>query len=338
MSEYDASWSPDGSRVAFVRQSATRQGNGAATEQPALYVWAPGNGTPQRIASCSHWCWDGKFEWSPDNRQIALVVDEKNGYTAIKVMNADGSGVHTICDVKRCGGYLGGPTWSPDGRRLVFSEGTFGAHGIEPPGAIWIANADGSGLEQLTQPNCPAVGLLEPSARGCAIDGGPAWSPNGRLIAFIRRSAALPGYPRRTAPQRVPGIEVMRADGSHLHRITTCSGSRDFGCYAYGPIAWAPNGKAIAYTPAASDRPSSFRITTLAGKTTTIRTCVVGGSGCLSPYELTWSPNGKHLAFVSRKGTTPSIWVIGRDGGGLHRVSRGGACCLAWVRNDSLSG
>jgi Tol biopolymer transport system component len=136
----------------------------------------------------------------------------------------------------------------------------------------------------------------------------------------------------------VPGIEVMRADGSHLHRITTCSGSRDFGCYAYGPIAWAPNGKAIAYTPAASDRPSSFRITTLAGKTTTIRTCVVGGSGCLSPYELTWSPNGKHLAFVSRKGTTPSVWAIGRDGGGLHRVSRGGACCLAWVRNDSLSG
>jgi Tol biopolymer transport system component len=332
-SEYDASWSPDGSRVAFVR---ARPGYGVAAGQPALYVWTPGSGTAQQIASCSHWCWDGKFEWSPDNRQIAFVRDEKNGYTAIKVMNADGSGVHTICDVKRCGGYLGGPTWSADGRRLVFSEGTLGAHGIEPPGAIWIANADGSGLKQLTQPNCPAVGPLRPSARGCAIDGGPAWSSNGRLIAFTRRSAALPGYPQGAAPRREPGIEVMRADGSHLHRITTCSGSRDFGCYVYGPIAWAPSGKAIAYTPDVSDQPSSFRITSLAGKTTTIRTCV--GSRCMSPVQLTWSPNGKQLAFVTGFRGTPSVWVIGRDGDGLQRVSRGGHCCLAWVRNASLTG
>ena len=336
-SEYNASWSADGSRVVFFRRPPTRQDKGADAEPPGIYVWSPGHGTPQRIASCSYYCRRYSFAWSPDNRQIAFLSE--GGNAAIKEKNADGSGVHTVCGVTRCGQGLDDPNWSPDGRRLVFSNQNGGpsTEGYTSPRAIWIANADGSGVRQLTQPNC-SVAMLGPDSRGCAVDTGPVWSPNGRLIAFARSNARIPYLPHATGPARLPGIEVMRADGSHLHRISTCRGSAEFWCYFHLPIAWAPDGKAIAYTQVSSDHPSSFRITTLAGKTTTIRTCVVAGSGCLSPYELTWSPNGKQLAFVSRKGTTPSIWVIGRDGGGLHRVSRGGVCCLAWVRNDSLSG
>jgi len=335
-SEYGATWSPDGSRVLFFRRPATRLGKDAAKEQPGIYVWTPGGGAPQRIASCLFYCRRYGFAWSRDNRQIAFLSDA--GSAAIKVMNADGSGLHTVCDVKRCGQGLGDPTWSPDGRRLVFSSGSGPpfANGYISPAAIWIANADGSGVEQLTQPHCNVAGVLGPKSRGCAVDTGPAWSPNGRLIAFARSDALVSWLPHATEPARLPSIEVMRADGSHLHSIATCTRPRDFGCYIHGPIAWAPDGKAVAYTPVSSDHPSSFRITTLAGKTTTIRTCV--GQGCLTPYELTWSPNGKWLAFVSRNGTTPSVWVIGRDGKGLHRVSRGGLCCLAWVRNTSLSG
>jgi Tol biopolymer transport system component len=331
--ELNATWSPDGSRVVFFRRPAATKETDGAEALPGIYVWVPGGGTPQRIASCSVYCHWYSFAWSPDNRQIAFVSE--GGDAAIKVMNADGSGIHTVCDAKRCGGYLSGPTWSPDGR-LVFADWVLGAHGIEPPGAVWIANADGSGVKQLTQPNCPAASTLRPSARGCARDGGPVWSPNGRLIAFIRTRAALPGYPQGMAPRRAPSIEVIRADGSHLRSISLCNGARHLGCYVSGPIAWAPDGKAIAYTQAASDHPSSFRITTLAGKTTTVRTCV---SRCMSPSGLTWSPNGKRLAFVATFRTTNrSVWVIGRDGDGLHRVSRGGSCCLAWVRNASLSG
>jgi Tol biopolymer transport system component len=336
-SEYDASWSPDGSRVLFFSRSPQRQGKGAAEEPPGLYVWTPGGDTPKRIASCSYYCRRYDFQWSPDNRQIAFLSEA--GKEAIKVMNADGSDVHTICGVERCGQGLDDPAWSPDGRRLVFDTKDIGpgVDGYNPPRAIWIANADGSGVRQLTQPNC-SMATLGPHSRVCAIDTGPAWSPNGRLIAFARTSALLASFPQATVHAPLPGIEVMRADGSHLHSISTCIRRTDFGCYVRLPIAWAPDSKAIAYTPVVSDHASSFRITTLAGKTTTIRTCVVAGSGCLSPSELTWSPNGRRLAFVTRFGTSPSVWVIGRDGDGLHRVSRGGLCCLAWVRNPSLSG
>src|SRR5262249_44402961 len=74
-SEYDASWSPDGSRVLFFRRPATRQGTGAADVQPGIYVWTPGHGTPQRIAPCSYYCRRYNFVWSPDNRQIAFLND-----------------------------------------------------------------------------------------------------------------------------------------------------------------------------------------------------------------------------------------------------------------------
>ena len=117
--ESDPTWSADGSRVVFTRQSTTGKKNGAVTFQVGLYTWAPGHGGPQRIASCEYdFCPQREFAWSPDDRQIAFV----SGDAAIEVMNADGRGVHTVCDATRCGQGLAMPVWSPDGRKLVFSN------------------------------------------------------------------------------------------------------------------------------------------------------------------------------------------------------------------------
>src|SRR5207245_1946302 len=137
------------------------------------------------------------------------------------VMNADGSGVHTVCEAKRCGHGLATPLWSPDGGKLVFSNegpspfrqgacGCSGATGASsatawtPSSSVWIANADGSGLEQLTQPGCKAGQQVR---RSCALDAAPAWSPDGKLIAFRRGDR----------------VEVMDADGSDVHSISNCS-------------------------------------------------------------------------------------------------------------------
>jgi len=315
--ESEASWSADGRHVVFIRQWTTGHENGHIAVHSGVFVWEAGHGAPRRIASCSDACTQGDFAWSPNDRQIAFVSGARTygaGDAAIEVMNADGSDLHSVCDQTRCGSGLAAPRWSPDARRLVFSNERaepFDLGGI-PPSPIWIANADGSGLERLTQPNCNA-GNRHP--QGCAFDTSPAWSPSGRLIAFIHHQAY-------GAPTIATSVEVMRVDGSHQRRLYRCAGES---CNQTLPLAWAPDGKSIAFGPVTA-HDSSVRLTTLAGKTTTIRTC--SGSRCLHPEELAWSPNDKQLAFIAGGG----VWLIGRNGEAMHRVAAGGQCCLAWVR------
>lgn len=346
--EKDAAWSADGSHVVFVRESTTGQKNREVAFEAGVYVWSPGHGTPQRIASCSEVCTQGEFTWSPDDRKIAFVSDANvYGNPAVEVMNADGSALHTICDRARCGWGLAKPLWSPDSRKLVFSnEGGVGTElfGGSPPSPIWLANADGSGLEQLTHPNCKSSNV----PCGWGLDTSPTWSPNGRLIAFVHYNVGLApttgpcgpgGLPpsrrrvRRCAPPIATSVEVMRPDGSHRHGIYRCGGES---CSQTFPLAWAPDGKAIAFEPIAA-HDSSVRITTLAGTTTRVGTC--SASHCLHPAELTWSPNGKQLAFsAGGSPQTSGVWVMGRNGEAMRRVAAGGQCCLAWVGKVSLNG
>ena len=57
------------------------------------------------------------------------------------------------------------PAWSPDGKRIAFTSNRDGNY------EIYVMNADGTGLRNLTQP--PGAGQLR------------AWSPDGKRLAFI---------------------------------------------------------------------------------------------------------------------------------------------------------
>lgn len=320
--ENDAVWSADGSRVVFVRQATTGRTNGQLALEAGLYVWSPGHGGPQRIASCSQICSEQDFAWSPDDQQIAFVSGGDN--SSVEVMNADGSGEHVVCDATKCGQGLASPVWSADGRKLLFSnEGVNAFLGlVRLPSSIWVANADGSAMERLTQQDCrPGTSKRQ----DCALDAAPAWSPDGTMIAFSRED-----YGFRTGTPSTE-LDVMRADGSHLRSLYRCNGDL---CAQEMAPAWAPDGKAIAYVPEV-ERDPVIQVTTLTGTTSTIRTCA--GSRCLTASELVWSPNGQQLAFFAGGSPlTSNVWVIDRDGRGMHRVATGGECCLAWVGEIAL--
>lgn len=343
--ENNATWSTDGSHVAFVRQWTTERESGTIDFHAGLYAWSPENGAPRRIASCSDVCTQHDLAWSPDDRHIAFASGSDTANGAIEVMNADGSGVHVVCNAKRCGPGLAMPMWSPDGRKLIFSNEAEVPENLRnsaqvSPSRIWVANANGAGVQKLTQSRCtmpvrpypmPSRHTRQWRRQGCAYDAAPTWSPTGRLIAFTRLSLT---FVLPAEPPFVTSLEVVRADGSHRTIIDTCGGGR---CYHHLPPVWSPSGKAIAYTPNV-DGGTSFRIATLGGTPTTIRTCA--GSHCLFPYELTWSPSGAQLAFLAGSATSSDVWVVRRDGKAMHRVGQApyGTCCLAWVRHLSLSG
>jgi Tol biopolymer transport system component len=93
--------------------------------------------------------------WSPDGEEILFVGLESEGHhKAIWVVNANGGVPEQLSIAPGCGGPLGdaeahgcyAPDWSPDGDRIVFTRS-------EPDASnesIWIVNADGGDLVQVT--------------------------------------------------------------------------------------------------------------------------------------------------------------------------------------------
>src|SRR3954451_24386102 len=94
------------------------------------------------------------------------------------------------------------PDYSPDGRKIAFQrEG-------EVSDEIWVVDADGSSPPTpLThpEPGCLPV--------GGTCDGEPAWSPDGRRIAFVRDTGSGPDDENK-------GIWVMNADGTGARQLT----------------------------------------------------------------------------------------------------------------------
>jgi TolB protein len=80
-------------------------------------------------------------------------------------MGADGSNVTALTHVPQS--VNGDPAWSPDGSKIVF-----GSNRVSGQLNIFIMNADGSNVRQITN-------FVEPEEAG---DSG--WSPDGSKIAF----------------------------------------------------------------------------------------------------------------------------------------------------------
>ena len=214
--DVEPAWSPDGTRVAFVK--------GPVFEAASLYVmdadglnlrglgpssagtpaWSP-EGTTIAFASGDIWVIsaDGsnlvnltehpapEFEptWSPDGTRIAFTR-HVDGNDEIYVMGADGSNPvnltnHSAHDLE--------PAWSPDGTKIAFARGPdFDAKDV------YVMDADGSNPVNLT--NQPGD------------DGWPTWSPDGTKIAFsTRRDGHLEVY-------------IMDADGSDPVNLTNHRG------------------------------------------------------------------------------------------------------------------
>lgn len=217
------------------------------------------------------------------------------------------------------------PAWSPDGRAIAYTawspfmdvvvshiyEGrretpAMGTRDVQnwlpawsPDGSrlaftsnrdgqpeVYVIDASGSGLRRIT--NHPG------------IDTSPTWSPQGNHLAFVSD--------RSGAPQ----VYVVAVDGTGLRRIT-------FESHCDRPT-WSPAPyNEIAYSSRTGPG-HDIKVYDLA--TNEVRQLTFGLGTNESP---SYAPNGRHIAFSSTRGSgNKQIWVVGRDGRGLRRITTNG--------------
>jgi len=124
-------YSPDGSRLAYIRISNDDQTNELWVIEPAL---------PRSIPTGLRHHVTGGCDWSPDGRRI---LTESEG--ALVLVMADGTTGRFVLDGP--GGYATTPHWSPDGSHIVFAMTVRDA---DPQFDIYTAAVDGSGVTRIT--------------------------------------------------------------------------------------------------------------------------------------------------------------------------------------------
>lgn len=171
-SSYDPSWSPDGTRIAFIRDEEIWLMNPDGTNQKkisdnGLYpAWSP-DGTQIAFEFCQpptknsgifvvnadgtnqqKLTSDGYSPaWSPDGTKITFFSGAYNN-CRICVMNADGTNQKKLTNSGGCN-----LTWSPDGSKIAFVVSETGWETLwkEYRSCIWVTNADGSNQRRLTR-------------------------------------------------------------------------------------------------------------------------------------------------------------------------------------------
>ncbi|MEO8335936.1 MAG: hypothetical protein ABI664_13240 [bacterium] len=164
--------SPDGKRIVFT---SLKDGD------LDIYTMNVDGSDVRRLTTTPGY--DGGPWWSPDGTKIAYrawhpVDTALAGYRALLaqrlvrpnrmelwVMNADGSGQRQITQL---GGANFGPSWTTDGRRLIFSSNYKQPHSGNFD--LFLVNLDGTGLEQITTQD--------------TFDGFPMFSPDGKQIVW----------------------------------------------------------------------------------------------------------------------------------------------------------
>jgi Tol biopolymer transport system component len=134
----------------------------------------------------------------------------------------------------------------------------------------------------------------------------PAWSPDGKSIAYNRRSFADENHP---GPFE---IWVMRANGSHAHFVARGTDP-----------AWSPDGRRLAFTGPFTPRASRPEIYVMNADGSHKRRLTFNRRA--SDRTPSWSPDGRQIAYVSNFGGlsngTRGIWVMRPDGSHKRRLT-----------------
>ena len=318
--------SPDGTRVAFVwRRNGTSE----------LHVSDLSTGRTRQLKGAEV---DGNYPaWSPDGRSVAFYrrfFDPRGVPTAaVRITPLEGGEGRTLWqNHTRLLGH--GLSWSPDGQHLALSV----KPSFTTPFRIMLLDVNRLTTQWLTSPAGPQVG-----------DGRPVFSPDGRLLAFVRSSEA----------------------GSSLHVVQLATGEArriDTGRHDIRDTTWSDEGRALIFTSyRGGGRDTLWRISLAGGRAQRLagigegasypsaagaggrlvyvqhmldsnlyRADLAGEGGAFvrvvassmrADTSPDIAPDGTRIAFASNRTGPYEIWLADSDGGNLRQLTTLGAIC-----------
>lgn len=231
-------WSPDEQRILFQKQ-------GDSTK--TYLANADGSGEillPFRAGN-----------WSADSRMLTYRAQVAERVYDVFVYFLESGEIRNLTNSES---FNADPSFSPDGRQVVFVSGRDGN------AEIYSIGVDGSDLRRLT---------FDPS-----IDSHPAYSPDGTAILFTS-----------DRENENADVYLMRADGTGTpFKITNWDKSNE----TAGPGSWSPDGSRIAFF---SDRGGNDDIYVVSAET--VRPKPVLSDPERDLHEPSFSPDGKKLVY-----------------------------------------
>jgi Tol biopolymer transport system component len=247
--------------------------------------------------------------WSPDGTRLVFERDTPVGndnlppILNIYVMNADGTNVVALTHYTAPGG-AEAPSWSPDGKRIVFDTATV-VDGKCCAGAISSMAPDGTDVQQMTP-------LLSNGAYDADL------SPNGLRLVYV--------HFRPTDGNAA--VFVASTDGSHERQITPWK------LDANSPD-WSPDGSRIAFSSAGQHHgnlaPNVFTVRPDGSHRKQLTHNPAGAAETQTnaprSYSPSWSPDGKRIAFAQTPGSGEpdefaDIFSMRANGKGKRLVTR----------------
>jgi Tol biopolymer transport system component len=285
-------------RIAFVRRALD-------DSTSAVYVVNPDGSGERRVTRPSAPDRDEHPDWAADGKLLLFERCTPSGSCRIYSVTPDGTGLKRrspACPRAARGCLYRAPALSPDGRRTAF---LYNAGSLASPGASALYVADAQLRHRRLVAGSRAL-------RGSAD--APAWSPDGRRLAF----GVIHGTGSGETAADGRAVFVVGADGKGLRRLTPWS------LRAGDRPDWSPDGRSILVR-SESNRDGGFgsNLYTVHADGSSVRNVTRFSDG-RRVLAGTYAPDGTAIVISASAaaGGLPNLFVLRPDGTGAKPITR----------------